>query len=516
MRHSCRAGDASRRAMWLAALCLPACGGGASDQSADGGRQDDARVLAPPASTGAPDATTCSDACGDASVGAMDAHAGPDATGTDAAAGNADASGADATVGDADVAAVDADISDTADAPDAIDYPPVTHNEVCHVTWPQPSGYSSGGDSFSLAVDPSGNTYAAITYSSSLPQYPPLDLGVASPGDPIGIAIAKVDPQCHLVWMREFGEPPGGAGAELSPGSIVADPTSSVTMTGVSIGPVDLGAGLVNGYELGFVLHLDADGSVVYSHAYPSDFPTMIGVQADGSAALLFFDYGAFECSLNSSFCDGGVPAEAGSGFYSFVQLDPTGSEVARNSFPGFPGVQGLGPGTFTDPSLDPAGMIWAIDNDADAGPSLQRLTQTGEPLWSQATGSADLVLGPAGGVVFSESNTPPLETFDLFGFDGGLSWTQTTRLASGVPASRDVAVDPTGAIYVGGQPSTGMVGVEVLDPQGRPQAIRAWGTGGSYYYRAFGVDPNGNAIVGGDSFDADGGFSYFLVKLGP
>jgi hypothetical protein len=32
----------------------------------------------------------------------------------------------------------------------------------------------------------------------------------------------------------------------------------------------------------------------------------------------------------------------------------------------------------------------------------------------------------------------------------------------------------------------------------------------------AVGVDPGGNAVIGGYSTDDDGGYSYFIVKLGP
>ena len=90
------------------------------------------------------------------------------------------------------------------------------------------------------------------------------------------------------------------------------------------------------------------------------------------------------------------------------------------------------------------------------------------------------------------------------------------------------VGFDSTGNVYAAGQvwpralPSGGpswpsnVVGVEVLDPQGLPQGIRAWASGTNDYYRAFAVDPSGNAFIGGDFSDDDGGFSYFVVKLAP
>jgi hypothetical protein len=512
--------DAPRLAAVLVALGFPACGTGVGTGDGAGGSRDAARPGTESAPAGPADATKCADACGDAPIDATQGVDAPDASDT-----------TDAFAADDALDASDAD--EAADAPEAIDWPPVTHNEVCHVIWPQPAGYSGGGNtSLPLVVDASGNTYALISYASNPPS-PPLDLGVPSPGDPVGIAIVKVDPQCHLVWMREFGGPPGSTedgGFPSINGSIAVDATSSVTLAGEFNGPVDLGAGPLDGYQVGYVLRLDASGNVVFSHTYPANFPSLIGVQPDGSAAFLFFDYAAFgsayACWVGND-CDGGVP-EAGTDYYSFVELDATGAEVARDSFPGFPGTA-FGGSTFADVSLDPAGMLWAIDNYADAGPSVERLTPFGVPIWSQPTDAADLVLGPAGGVGYSFSASSN-ETFEAFGFDGGESWSRTVLLGTSQPAFRDVAVDSTGTIYAAGQvdpralppgdaqwPSS-VVGVEVLDPLGRLQGIRAW-TGGSndyYGYQAVGVDPNGNAVIGGYSTDDDGGYSYFIVKLGP
>jgi len=342
--------------------------------------------------------------------------------------------------------------------------------------------------------------------------------------------------------MREFGAPPGTTGAATQQTSLSAriavDATSSVTLLGWSSGPVDLGSGPVDasGGDVSFVMRIDSGGNTVYTRTYSAfDSPaTILGVHPDGSAAFLFFDYLAYTCLLSPVSCDGGGPPEAGTYGFSFVQLDPTGSEVVRQPFPGFPAISGSAgsSATFTDLSLDPDGMIWAVDNYTDAGSSVQRLMPNGTPLWSRpprsGAGSPEVVVTAAGGLVFCLDHGGGRETFELVGFDGGLSWARSTALATTEPVAGDVVVDPKGAIYFAGQlvpppsapPNTPspltVFGVQTLDSQGRNVALREWTTGGKDDYRALGVDSNGNAIVGGDAVDGDGGISYFLVKLGP
>ncbi|HLK39913.1 MAG TPA: hypothetical protein VKU41_24320, partial [Polyangiaceae bacterium] len=165
MDRTVRPVDAARRALCVVALWLPACGGSLGAETSDAAGPETAPSPSSPAVTGVRDATTCTGACGDSSAGAETAAGGPDAS-------------------DAGDAPDESDAAAPLDEPDADELPPVTRNEVCHVLWPQPPGYSRVDDSFSLAVDPSGNSYIAITYSSN----PALDLGVSSSGDPAGIA----------------------------------------------------------------------------------------------------------------------------------------------------------------------------------------------------------------------------------------------------------------------------------------------------------------------------------------
>jgi hypothetical protein len=501
MRFSSVSNDILRRVRLAVAVTLTACGGSVSVSVAPGGAADGASQA--DVSAGAIDATTCLGACSD--VAPDSGHADDGTSSTD---GPSDApSSADASDASTDAAAF-ADY----------DGPAITHDEACHVIWPQAAAYNRAGDSIQIRVDATGNTYVAIGYSSD----PPLDLGVASPGYPIGMTVAKLDPQCHLLWAHTIGGP---VGTEMY-GTLAAAPSSGAVLAGTFNGAIDFGAsadagpdaGTESGYEVGYVLRLDADGNPIFHRSTPADFPSVVGVAADDTAWLLFFDYGAFECTADPSLCDGGAP-DSGLEFYSLVQIDPAGSELSRRPFPGFPGVVGLGPATFTDLALDPTGTIWAIDNDADGGPAVQRLTTSGVALWSQRVGTSRLALGPTGGVDFAQSGTTPAtQTFSAFGYDGGVAWTRTEPAASALPGAQDFAVDPAGNLYLAGSTAfdpSGQVGVEVLDPGGGPRDIRVWAGATGQSYSSFGVDRSGNAVLGGEIVD-DGGVSVFVVKLAP
>jgi hypothetical protein len=129
--------DASRIAVLVAALCMPACGGGVDAGNPDAGPRDS---VAP----GAADATTCADACGAGTIDAMQ-----EADATDASVAN--------------------DASAAPDTPEEIDWPAVTRNEICHIVWPHPPGFQDPGNiGMPLVVDPSGNTYVELPLDGNL------------------------------------------------------------------------------------------------------------------------------------------------------------------------------------------------------------------------------------------------------------------------------------------------------------------------------------------------------------
>lgn len=494
-----------RVARCLIVVSLAACAGAPPPLggSSDGGGEATRTSGAPsgPAPDGAGDATT------DGTTHQDDDATSPDGPSSrDSAWSPDDASSAD----DASAAVADAG-SDSASAPDA---PPLVSSEACHVVWTQPAPTDESEGTFSLVVDPSGNTYVEADYFSE-----------------VGVMIAKVDPQCHLAWMRVMSAPPGSVQTSIA-AHLAVDSTSSVTLAGTFYGTIDFGDGPVSspgpGVSDGFVARLDPDGNTVFCDIYPSEYPYAILSASGGTASLLMTEYGAFETyelcqeGLQDSGCQDAGAADGGTSFFSFVQLDATGHEVARHPF----GTSLLFGQTLSSAAVDSTGMIWALQNDTGQGgtPALVGLTQYGDVLWSQPFTDGDgFALGPSGGIVVGAGGTAPAlsETFQGYGGDGGLLWTQTDPLP-GVPHPGTIAVDPTGAIYLaGGLPSpdggpTGVVGVEVFDPQGLPRELRVAPDAVTEGYWAFGVDPGGTAVIGGDVGYTDAGSSFYVVRIGP
>ncbi|MGH7439286.1 MAG: hypothetical protein ACRENE_26670, partial [Polyangiaceae bacterium] len=140
----------------------------------------------------------------------------------------------DATT-DGDVVLVDSPVA--LDGPDADAMPPF--NDICHAFWPQPPHLVVNGSQ--IAADLQGNAYFAMTYhgeTTSGPT-PTIDLGVADAGSyPVGVAIAKVDPACHLLWVREIGDAEIGS---VENHQIVVDSQSNVSIAGLLAGSVEVG-----------------------------------------------------------------------------------------------------------------------------------------------------------------------------------------------------------------------------------------------------------------------------------
>lgn len=466
---------------------LAACGGTSSGPRDSAG--DASAEAGPGVSAGA----------GSVDAGAMDTGAiDAGATGRGAADSATDGSQADSTVCpgacvDGADAAPDGGIE--AGAPDAQDGGTASlPDEVCRLVWTDPVDVQSAGN-YSLAVDPSGNTYVQVDYYSS-------------------VTIAKIDAQCRLVWTRVLGASPD-AGPTTIASKIAVDSSSNLTVAGYFYGTIDFGTGPISspgpGYSQGFVVRLDADGNTSFCDIYPTEYPTLLPGSAAGVSSVLLFDYQAAECSMTPGCSDAGG-ADAGSSFYSFVQIDGTGHETVRHPFaPSYTFVMSL-----TAAVLDPAGNIWALSqNDGINGsnPALLQLSQYGQVSWSQPFTHGDLfALGPSGGVVLDVGDAGT--TLQAFGGDGGLVWTQASSQSGGGGQPLYMAIDSTGAIYATPASSSSSIGVEVFDPQGHLLGVRA-GPDINDLYMAFGVDPGGTAILAGYLF-GDGGFANLLVRLGP
>jgi hypothetical protein len=409
----------------------------------------------------------------------------------------------DATIVDAtpDVAAADVAAADVAAPDDASggDGSILVDHAICHAEWPQPETYPGGGGTFDLAVDPQGDAYIAIAYAGTLS----VDLGVANPGYPVGIAIAKVDPQCQLVWMREFGEPQDGGATSMN-GNIAVDATSSITFTGWFVGTADLGAGATSSagdLPEGFVMRLDTDGNVVFRNLYTLIEPHVLSVDGTGTATILSTAIDPISATVQ----------------YAFVQIDASGNQVASQTYTSSDGYA---------PAVVAAygGTLWT----SHAG-SLAALTTSGSTLWSVPfpdSGVSSFAAGPQG--LVGVGATASGEVVQAFGDGGAIVSTTVNGLPPDAPEAAQVAVGSTGTIYVGGtlpdptQPPADAeccvdhVGAQVLGSGGQLQTLRIWQQGDFAMFGALAVDPSGNAFLGGPLGSFDGGFGYYLVKLGP
>ncbi len=412
-----------------------------------------------------------------------------------------------------------------------------TYEETCHIAWPQSAGYTiASADWGGFTVDVAGNSYVAIGFSSD---NPPLDLGVPSLGYATGVAIAKVDPQCNLLWVYEYGTPSTAAMPVPSGLNLAVDATSSVTVTGTFSSPMNFGSGLIETQQsTGFVLRLDPDGNVVLQNDYPGSTVWILGVQADGTSTLMF---DGDECPyLDAATCDAPA-ADGGATQLSVVRLDSTGAVITENGFPGSSAPSLMGPPTdffSTGPEpftvgpvmLDPAGTLVALTPGTGVPlfPVLQGLTLDGGVLWSRTAGWTYSALGPAGVVAYEGidlgENRGPASQLQLIAYDGGVSWTELlgsppeTTQPNGSTANW-LAVDPNGFIYIAGMTATShyVPVLEVLDPQG---AVKAWrAMGAAEYSNAMSVDANGNLIAIasiGSSSGPTNPPTYTLTKFAP
>ena len=475
----------------------------------------------------------------------------------DAAAPVSDASPAgcpactDATADEQSARAQDAGDQDSDDgsAPD---------QGICHVTWPQSryDYYLDGTDMqmadfyllaspIQLAVDSAGDAYLAVSYSTQdLNPAITLDLGVvASPSYQVGVAIAKVDASCNLLWVREIGGP---LALNVANTAVAVDANSNVTVLGAFKGTIDVGGTTLstpgpssptgNVSEL-YLARFDAKGTVVFATVVPSDGSQYVDVgslvvSSGGTSTLV-------------------VDTWLGAQFTQYaLQFDPAGAVVFQS------------PGSATGPfvnqmAADSSGTLWALGSGAiDAGipntgpPLVMQLTSTGSVAWSQPTlyydnNSTLFAAGKGGALVFTPSfpSSPygngkmATETIQAYSPGGTSPWTQATDVSYGQLAfAEQMVVDDGGDAIVAGDFSgseetsadgstievatpTGM-GFQVFDSTGHFVSMKTWAVGGPdpEQFGAVALDPQGNVLLAGTTqrqgHYATGTTSVFLVKL--
>jgi hypothetical protein len=435
----------------------------------------------------------------------------------------------------------DATTADVVDAPLALDGSEAEAtaplNDMCHAVWPQPAHLVV--DESQIAVDPQGNAYLAITYhgDSYLGPAPTIDFGAADAGAyPVGVAIAKVDPACHLLWVREIGD---AVISSVENHQIAVDAQSNVTIMGVFEGSVDFGGTTLSSPDAGgapsgtfpYLVRFDASGNVLYIKVFgptgsDQEVSAWVVRMADDATSTVVVAY----WNLAAVYGDASGPAVE----ESFLQLDPTGAVVSQTSLPT------TGP-WFAGLVADPDGGLWGLQGTgnglyaANAPVILAHLSGQGAVDWTQWIDGAapNPFLAVASGNALLLGASGSIETFSSYARTGALSWTQTTQVAySGASFAYRLLVDPNGAPIVAGEffgttvtsvdgstftdPTPSGMGFQEFDSTGHFRSVKTW-NGAPADISGFGdvaVDSQGHVLLLGSTGSGQERSGIFFAKL--
>jgi hypothetical protein len=459
-----------------------------------------------------------------------------------------DAAGADAPDGTGALADQDADANAAVDA-------------ICHVAWPQPLYLNVQG--IQMAVDASGDVYLAISYDgTSGTPLPSLDLGLAvSPSYPIGVAIAKVDSACHLLWVREIGtaavDSQGVSSDSIGNTAIAVDAQSNVIIMGAFTGNIDFSgttlgipdaSGLRTGASFPYLMGFDPSGQVRFRQVLQ---PT-VGYEEMSAGSLAVSPGGTSTLAVWEASPSAAIDGATGVAAHYIVQFDGTGQMVFQST-PSMADPE-VGPGG--DMVTDPAGGFWAVGGPGNGVTSpystsmVFHLSSTGDVTWTQpvsfssayplfsAGAGRAYVLDVAYGGVLST------ETLRSYPSSGTSPWTQVTQASyAGTSFAQQMVVDANGDAIVGGEftgsivtsadgstttaPSPSGAGFQAFDSTGHLRSVKTWNEAAvepppvlpteapaPEYFGAVAVDPQGDVLLAGTVVASGPGPSVFLVKL--
>jgi hypothetical protein len=485
------------------ALCAWSAGCGGFERAPDGSGAVEAGTLADATAsladaTALPDDATCADGCNDAAP--------------TIANGALDASQEDGGIAQR--------VDDAADALSFLDVP--ADREVCRLVWPQLNYYFETQTPKHVAVDGVGNVFVAIDYATYYEEAgaPPIDLGVPLPSYATGFVIAKIDPDCHLLWVHDFGvnQTPNSSFETIALG---VDENSNATVVANYNGVLDVrdegDAGSVLATNPGvfaadesFMLRVDGSGKVVFARLFRANGDSFLlarslVVAPDGVATLL---------AVGSDGADfgGGVVPDAGQtiGNSYFVRFGAAGNVLRVEVLPYGNGYEQL--------LTDPDGGLWAYGQlDSDAGGvtgGMFRVDATGNTVWSRPLDPFETSYGvnSTGEVTFVPSDVGT-GTLAFYSADGTLTSSHTLPPD---PLTLDrvdqILLDPVGNVFAGGSYTAADIthadgsftyvplvdagaGYRRFDSTGAQRAMNTWGG----LYASFGsmaLAPNGDVIV--------------------
>ncbi len=350
------------------------------------------------------------------------------------------------------------------------------------VVWVRSFPVEGGISASRLAVAPDGSIVVTGSYFSG-----PVDLG-AGPLPPVerggsNLFVARFDSNGQTLWSRGFGAVRGGTPGRTHPYAVAVDAAGDVVVTGVFVGLLDLGGGvLVSGpgaegagesQDGMFLARFRADGSHRWSKAFPAGMtePTvgrLVAVDREGGVLV------GGQLAAGTDLGDGAVAgtslfvarfSDAGAFLWKRVLSGATGAMVGlgvsgdRVFFTGqFHGAFTFGGRTYTQV---PGGGFTEPYLEYDL--FLGAMSLGGGDVWMRHLGTPGsefpyaLSVGPEGQVVLVGSLTRPTDFGPVslgtgknfvgaFGRDGEVRWVRSF----GGAELEEVAVLSTGEVLAG------------------------------------------------------------------
>ena len=335
------------------------------------------------------------------------------------------------------------------------DGPPVgSVTTACTASFASPDSWTSGtplrDGAAAVAVDPMGNLLVTADFGSGYLGELTVPQGYGS-----AVMVAKFDPQCRLLWTREYG----GTGASLLTTVIAADASGDVIVGGMfetssasSFQGLDLGDGSYASTNWrAFVTELDPTGKTLW--VYTAASPSSAG---DGEA----MDDLAVDASGNTVLAMSGLPSPDGATTgYAIVKLDSGGQPVFVVPSSAFAPADAV----MQSVAVAPDGSIWSVATSSTSGDmTLAHLGADGSLLATQAVPApampgddvgAAVRSGPGGDMVLSWGGHPTDSTLERWLRDynpaGNVRWSTSFEMYGGSDPAQLVRLDADGNAWI-------------------------------------------------------------------
>ncbi len=353
--------------------------------------------------------------------------------------------------------------------------------------WAKAMGGGSGtGESYSIALDGSGNVYTTGTFSGTADFDPGAGVSNLISAGSQDIFISKLDASGNFVWAKSMG----GSSAEIG-SSIALDGSGNIYTTGFFRLTADFnpGAGFANLTSAGnddiFISKLDASGNFVWAKAMGGiSFDDGNSIAIDGSGNV--YTTGYFEGTADFDPGAGVANLTSVDSTDIFIsKLDASGNFVWAKSMGGTSGEQGM------HLALDGSGNVYTtgfFDGTADFDPGagvfnltsagadmfISKLDASGNFVWAKTMGGTSNDFGfaittDASGNVYTTGNffgtadfDPGAGVFNLtsagssdifiskLDASGNFVWANAMG-GAGVDRGNSIAIDGFGNLYTTG-----------------------------------------------------------------